>query len=119
MTKKQYFGKLGESKSLEYLQNNYYQIVEKNFFCRYGEIDIIALDKKQNELVFIEVKTRTNLLYGMPIESISNKKINKIKKTINYYIINKKVKNINIRIDAIEVLVQKNKCIINHVKQIV
>lgn len=119
MTSKQYIGKLGENKSLEYLQENFYQIIEKNFFCRYGEIDIIALDKKQNELAFIEVKTRTNLSYGMPIESINNKKIKNIKKVINYYIINKKLKNINIRIDAIEVLVKENKCIIHHVKQIV
>lgn len=119
MTNKQYIGKLGENKSLEYLQKNFYQIIEKNFFCRYGEIDIIALDKKQNELAFIEVKTRTNLSYGMPIESINNKKIKNIKKSINYYIINKKLKNINIRIDAIEVLIKENKCIIHHIKQII
>lgn len=119
MTNKQYIGKLGENKSLEYLQKNFYQIIEKNFFCRYGEIDIIALDKKQNELAFIEVKTRTNLSYGMPIESINNKKIKNIKKAINYYIINKKLKNISIRIDAIEVLIKENKCIIHHIKQII
>ena len=118
MTNKKNIGNLGESKSIEYLEKNYYQIIERNFFCRFGEIDIIAIDKKRNEFVFFEVKTRTNLLYGMPIESINNKKIKNIKRTINYYLINKKVKNIDIRIDAIEVFVHNNKCIIHHVKQI-
>lgn len=119
MNRKQYIGKLGESKSIEYLQNNYYQIIEKNFYCRFGEIDIIALDKKENELVFIEVKTRSNLYFGMPIESINTRKIEHMKKTINYYIISRKIRKIDIRIDAIEVLINKNKCIIHHVKQII
>ena len=63
------------NKTMEYLENNYYQIIEKNFYCRFGEIDIIAIDKKENELVFIEVKTRTNLLYGIPIEAVNYNKI--------------------------------------------
>lgn len=119
MNKKQYIGRLGENKSIEYLQNNNYQILEKNFYCKFGEIDIIALDKQENEIVFLEVKTRTNLSYGMPIESINNKKIKHIEKTINYYIINRKIPKLDIRIDAIEVLVSGNKCFINHIKQIV
>lgn len=38
----------------------------KNYTCQYGEIDIIAWEKKIKELVFIEVKSRTNLKYGRP-----------------------------------------------------
>ena len=116
MNNKQYIGKLGENKTIEYLQNNYYQIIEKNFYCRFGEIDIIAIDKKENELFFIEVKTRTNLLYGIPIEAVNYNKIKHMKKAINYYLLKRKISNIDIRIDAVGVLINKNKCIIQHIK---
>ena len=51
-------GKLGEDIAVHYLKQNGYVILDRNFECRQGEIDIIALDKK--EIVFIEVKTRTS-----------------------------------------------------------
>ncbi len=48
-------GNEGEEKACNYLVSNGYQIIERNFFTRYGEVDIIAL--KENTLVFAEVKT--------------------------------------------------------------
>lgn len=119
MNRKKIIGKLGEDISVEYLQNNNFEVINRNYFCKFGEIDIIAFDKKLNELVFVEVKTRTNLAFGRPIESIDKIKIDHLRKTINYYIIDKKVKKINIRIDAIEVLLKKNKCYIHHIKSII
>lgn len=111
-------GKIGEIKSVEYLEKNNYEVINKNFNCKFGEIDIIAIDKKTKELVFIEVKTRTNFSYGMPIDSINNKKIKHLKNSIKYYISNNKVKGKDIRIDAIEVLIRKKICYIHHVKAI-
>ena len=55
-------GKLGEDLAVKYLQKQGYKIIERNFECRQGEIDIIALDKQ--EIVIIEVKTRKCLEYG-------------------------------------------------------
>ena len=118
MINKKIIGKIGENSATRYLEKNNYEIINRNYSCRFGEIDIIAIDKKTNELIFIEVKTRTNLSYGMPIESINNKKIKHIINSINYYIMNKKLSNIDIRIDAIEVILKKNKCYINHIKAI-
>ena len=57
-------GKLGEEIATQYLRNKGYKILDRNFMCRQGEIDIVAHTKK--ELVFVEVKTRTNLSYGRP-----------------------------------------------------
>ena len=54
-------GKIGEDLATKYLENLGYTIVERNFVAKQGEIDIIAKDKQ--ELVFVEVKTRTNTLY--------------------------------------------------------
>lgn len=58
---KKKFGNIGEEISSKYLEQIGYKIIEKNFSCRQGEIDIIAKDR--NEYVFIEVKTRSNLFY--------------------------------------------------------
>ena len=51
-------GKLGEDLAIKYLKEKGYEIIERNFRCKQGEIDIIA--KAKEEYVFIEVKTRTN-----------------------------------------------------------
>lgn len=118
MNKKKFIGKLGEDKSIEYLEENNYEILNRNYYCRFGEIDIIAIDKMLYEVVFIEVKTRTNLVFGMPIEAINREKIKHMKKTINYYIIDKKIQTMNIRVDAIEVLIKGGKYYIHHVKRI-
>ena len=53
MNRKKIIGKLGEDISVEYLQNNNFEVINRNYFCKFGEIDIIAFDKKLNELVFV------------------------------------------------------------------
>ena len=69
MYKKKILGNLGEDIACKFILNKGYEIVERNFYCRQGEIDIIA---KDNEfLVFIEVKTRKNENYGRPIDAIT------------------------------------------------
>ena len=62
MLSKKEFGNIGEDISCKYLEQKGYKIIERNFTCRQGEIDIIAKDGK--ELVFIEVKSRSNFFYG-------------------------------------------------------
>lgn len=61
-----------------------YKIVERNFHSRYGEIDIIGI--KNDTLIFTEVKARWNDRFGTAQESVTNQKLNKIKKTIDYYL---------------------------------
>lgn len=119
MNNKKKIGSLGEDISAKYLQKNNYEVINRNYSCKFGEIDIIAIDKNTKELVFIEVKTRTNFKYGMPIDAIDIKKIKHIKNTINYYLIDKKVNNIDIRIDVIQILLKGKKYYINHIKQII
>lgn len=53
------FGKIGESITCKYLCQNHYKIIDKNYYYKGGEIDIIAYDEDKNEIVFIEVKTRS------------------------------------------------------------
>ena len=85
-TNNKVFGKLGELAAEGYLKQKGFKILEKNFRCIYGEIDIIAF--KKNTLHFIEVKSRRFLTYGEPLESINYKKIEKIRKCASHYITN-------------------------------
>lgn len=81
-----------------------------------GEIDIIA--KKNKEYVFIEVKTRTSKKYGIPVEAIDEKKMKHILNVSKYYILKNNLQNQFIRYDIIEVYINKNVTIINHIKNV-
>lgn len=115
---RQEIGKWGENLACKYLEENNYKIIERNFLCRQGEIDIIARDIMKEEIVFIEVKTRSNFKYGNPAEAVNKQKQKHIKRTVKYYIYKNHIKHIAIRIDAIEVYIQQKNCRINHIKQI-
>lgn len=109
-------GKVGENLAVEYLKKQNYQLLERNFRCKRGEIDIIAKDKQ--ELIFIEVKTRTNKKYGKPADAVTTRKKKHIYKAAEYYLaIHKKLYEY-VRIDVIEVYEYKNIYYIHHIKQV-
>lgn len=112
---KQEIGKSGEEIVSKYLESKGYEILDRNFNCYQGEIDIIAKDKK--EIVFIEVKTRKNKKYGLASEAVNENKQKHLLKAIKYYIYIKKYENCFIRIDVIEVYIKNRKININHIKQ--
>ena len=75
-THAQDLGRFGEDYSCQYLQNMGWSILDRNWRCRFGEIDIIALapaDKNSSTpiLVFLEVKTRRDDAFGDPLEAIT------------------------------------------------
>lgn len=107
-------GKIGEDIAIKYLQENNYTIIERNFECKQGEIDIIAKDKK--ELVFIEVKTRSNEHYGKPKEAVNEIKKKHIYKASEYFVYIKHLENMPIRIDVIEIYKEQKKCKLHHIK---
>lgn len=72
-----------EKRAGEYLIQQGYKIVEYNFYCRSGEIDIIARDGEY--LVFVEVKYRKNEKNGIPLEAVNKKKQKVISKVASYY----------------------------------
>lgn len=118
MYRKKQIGNFGEKIACKYLENNNYKIIEKNFNCYQGEIDIIAFDKTTKELVFFEIKTRTNFKYGFPADSINQTKRIHMKKSIEYYLYKNKLQDQYIRIDAIEIVLYNEKYKLNHLKQI-
>lgn len=119
-------GKRGEEIASNFLQKNGYKIIERNFSKRYGEIDIIALDlgsinnKKEQTLVFVEVKTRKSQEFGSPLEAVTPFKLRSLIKTAQYYMLTHKNLPQNIRMDAIAVELSENDALINieHAKNI-
>ena len=111
-------GKNGEDIAANYLTNQGYYIYERNFRCKLGEIDIIAIDSiDKNDLVFIEVKTRNQELFGTPADSIDYKKINHIYKVAEYFLMINRLEHAFVRIDVIEIYEKpNNKIQINHIK---
>ena len=113
----QEIGKIGEDKAAKYLEQKGYIILERNFSCKLGEIDIIALEKQ--EIVFIEIKSRLNKMYGPPAEAVNKQKLKHIYKTAQYYLYSRGLLNERCRIDVIEVYMQNNNFKINHLKQVI
>lgn len=119
MKNKRAKGNIGEQIACKYLIKNNYKILEKNFYFKGGEIDIISFDRNAKEIVFVEVKTRLNDFYGMPRDSVDKKKIYRITKGIQVYLRQKIVEKSSVRADLIEIYYFKSKFYINHIKQII
>lgn len=104
-------GQKGEELALLYLKEQKIIILEKNFRSRYGEIDLIGLNKKDKKLIFYEVKYRENENYGDAGYSINKKKQEKILKTALFFLsINSNYTDHDIRFDAV-LLKNKNNII--------
>ena len=73
-------GNIAEDRAVRFLLQNGFRVIERNFYSRFGEVDIIAL--KDEVLHFIEVKSGK----GEPIYKITPSKLSKIRKTIQFYL---------------------------------
>lgn len=84
-----------------YLEKNGYEIIEYNFRCMQGEIDIIAKDN--GYLVFCEVKYRSNTMSGTPFEAVDYKKQRIISRCALFYITKHNLSEIPCRFDVVSV----------------
>ncbi len=81
---KGYSGGLAEEIVVKYLIENKYKIIDRNFRCPVGEIDIIA--QKDEYICFVEVRSRSTYNYGEPHQTVTYSKQRKISKTAKYFI---------------------------------
>lgn len=104
----------GEDLAVNFLLNNGYFVIERNYHSRWGEIDIIA--KKEEEIIFIEVKTRFTSDFGSGEEAINWQKKDKMQKTARKFLGTCADDLIGYRFDAIilEVDQQEKKVLIKH-----
>lgn len=104
---RQKLGLIGEKIAAEYLKEKGYLIKERNFRVRRGEIDLIAEFK--NNLIFIEVKTRTSTIFGPPEEAVNRKKQEKYAAVIEKYLEKNQIKNIAWHFEIISILIDKKR----------
>ena len=101
-------GLKGELLAEAFLKKQGYRIVERNFRCKFGEIDIIGF--KKGVLSFIEVKTRSSDAFGQPIEAVDKTKQRRLVRLANYYLYKKKSGDaLPCRFDVVSVLMNKDK----------
>lgn len=101
-----FVGSLYEQEAARFLQNNGYKILQKNFRCKQGEIDLIA--KSEGYLCFIEVKYRSGTSKGYPAEAINPNKIRRITRTAQFYmLLHKLPQETPCRFDAVLILEQE------------
>jgi len=107
-------GKAGEEFAAKYVTGLKMKVLERNFNCRVGEIDIIALDGDM--VAFIEVKTRSGKTYGTAAEAVTPAKVKKLVKAAYEYIGRRGMGGYNYRFDVAEVYVKNTGYDINYIK---
>lgn len=137
----QKLGEKGEMAASRYLERNGYRIVERNFRCRAGEIDIVAVETRggagacgawradsgaelpslaaepfEETIVFVEVKTRMNLRYGIPALAVTHEKQRHLLKAAAFYRKRFGLEAISCRYDVIEILIQNGTPYLRHIK---
>jgi len=112
-------GKAGEDAAEVFLEDKGYKILARNFRERYGELDLVA--KKDNWLVFVEVKLKHGEEFGTASEMVTYRKIRKILKTAQRYMMQNNIdpENTNWRVDVITVEFQGDQRIIEHLENAV
>ena len=109
-------GTFGEKSAARFLRRNGYRIVDMNYSCRFGEIDIIA--SKDGFIVFVEVKLRKNADFAEAREFVSYSKQQRVLKTAQLWLSTKDC-DLQPRFDVIEVYAPKGmlgSVTINHIE---
>ena len=115
-TNRNWLGRYGEDRACEHLSKLGYQILERNARTREGELDIVAADG--NTLVFVEVKTRSSMHSGHPLQAITPLKMARIRRLAAGWCATRRVPNSQVRFDAISVLVWGGRVAIEHLRQL-
>lgn len=110
-------GIYGEDIACDFLRRHGYNVIERNYRIRGGEVDVIAL--LGDDIVFIEVKTRRSLIYGYPEEAVNSLKMRRMQRVANTFM-SRFTRCCYVRFDiiAIEVDVEQKKLLIRHIKDI-
>lgn len=101
-------GRRGEKEAEKALKKGGYRIIERNFRCRHGEIDIVAQDG--DTIVFVEVKTRGSDRFGSPGSSVDSRKQRHMVMASSVYIAEKGLVDCLARFDVVSVEIKDGRC---------
>lgn len=111
---KQLLGKEGERVAEQYLKNKGYTLVERNYRCHGGELDLIVLDRRV--LVFVEVKTRTGHGFGSPFEAVEARKQQRMIRAAQFFLSQKGLHQRDARFDVIGVSWPGREPVVEHIE---
>ena len=94
-------GSEGESLALAYLKDKGLELVAKNYRCRLGELDLVMRQKEQ--IVFVEVRTKSSAAFGTGLESITSKKRTKLKMLAQQFLAHYGLQGSDIRFDIVSI----------------
>jgi len=100
-------GRRGEKIALAFLKKRGYHILDTNFRCQLGELDIIA--EEGGQIVFIEVKTRQSFDFGLPEESLNYPKRQRLTRLALFYLSRYNLKKVSSRFDVVAILLDEKK----------
>ncbi len=109
-------GEAGEKAARNYLEQLGYRIIETNYRCKLGEIDIIARDL--DTIVIVEVRTKTGTAFGAPEESITVKKAQKLHRLSLSYLQTVYKREVASRIDLVAVTLDRDKLAVRNINHI-
>lgn len=107
-------GKEGERLAERYLRTKGYKLVERNYRCRAGELDLIVLDRRV--VVFVEVKTRTGHGFGSPLEAVEFRKQRKMIQAAQFFLAAKGLQQRDARFDVVGVSWAGREPIVEHIE---
>jgi putative endonuclease len=117
MAAKDELGKKGEALAADFLAEAGMQVVERNWRCSQGEIDLVVRDG--DELVFVEVKTRSSLGYGHPLEAITVAKLARLRRLAGAWCAAHPGHHGLVRIDAVAVVAPVfGTVVVEHLKRV-
>jgi len=111
---KQVLGKEGERIAERYLKEKGYKLVERNYRCAAGEVDLIVLDRRV--IVFVEVKTRTGHGFGTPLEAVQPRKQRKMMQAAQFFLSQKKLHQRDARFDVVGISWPGQEPMVEHVE---
>jgi putative endonuclease len=111
---KQVLGREGERVAEQFLKQKGFKIVERNYRCAAGELDLVVLDKRV--VVFVEVKTRTGLGFGTPLEAVAYHKQQKMIQAAQYFLSEKGLQQRDARFDVVGVSWPGREPVVEHIE---
>ena len=111
---KQILGKEGERLAEDYLKRKGYKLVERNYRCSAGEVDLIVLDRRV--IVFVEVKTRTGHGFGTPAEAVQPRKQRKMMQAAQFFLSEKKLHQRDARFDVVGISWPAREPVVEHIE---
>ncbi len=111
---RQLLGKEGEKVAERYLRKKGYRVVERNYRCSAGEVDLIVLDRRV--VVFVEVKTRTDHRFGTPLEAVEIRKQKKMIQTAQIFLSQKRLYQRDTRFDVVGISWPGGEPMVEHIQ---